>query len=88
MKRGHSLESTGGEPAQPASPLSAMTDDTPTAFLTRAQLAERFQLSPITLAQWACAGIGPRFLKFRQVVRYRLSDVEAWEEAQMSGEAS
>jgi len=57
-------------------------------WLTREQLASRFQLSVITLAQWAVHGEGPRFYKFGGRVRYKVSDVEAWEAEQMTGGAS
>jgi len=35
-----------------------------------------------TLDQWAWRGIGPKFYKVGNVRRYRMSDVEAWLEAQ------
>lgn len=54
-------------------------------WLTREQLASRFQLSVITLAQWAGHGEGPRFHKFGGRVRYKVSDVEAWEADQVTG---
>ena len=51
--------------------------------LSAAQLAERLGCSKATLAMWRCLGRGPRFQKFgdskQARVRYKQSDVEAWE---------
>lgn len=55
-------------------------------WLTRPQLAERLQISVKTLAQWATQGRGPRYARpGGGHVRYRLSDVEAWEATQFGG---
>ena len=63
-----------------------MTASTAEVWLTRPQLAERLQISVKTLAQWATKGTGPRYARpGGGNARYRLSDVEAWEEAQFSG---
>ncbi|MDR7229934.1 putative DNA-binding transcriptional regulator AlpA [Caulobacter sp. BE264] len=52
-------------------------------FLTPADLAQRIGYSVATLARWRIEGSGPPFMKpgagLRARVRYRLSDVEAWE---------
>jgi hypothetical protein len=54
-------------------------------FLTPQQLASRWGLRPATLADWRVKGQGPRFLKpgrtLKARVRYRLDDIEAWEQA-------
>ena len=52
-------------------------------WLTRDELAERLQVPAKTLAQWASAGTGPRYARFGKHVRYRLTDVIAWERGQM-----
>ena len=57
----------------------------PSIWLTRTQLSERQQVPVSTLAHWAVDGIGPRYRKFGKHVRYKLSDVIAWEDAQFSG---
>jgi hypothetical protein len=57
-------------------------------WLTRQQLAEREQLPVATLAQWGCQGKGPKYAKFGRHVRYRLSDVIDWENAQFGGDAA
>lgn len=54
-------------------------------YLTPADLAERTGYSLATLARWRCEGTGPRYLKpggnAKQArVRYRLSDIVAWED--------
>jgi hypothetical protein len=41
-----------------------------------------------TLAVWASKGTGPRFAKFGRHVRYRLTDVTAWEEHMVGGVTS
>lgn len=55
-------------------------------YLTTDDLAERTGYSKPTLARWRREGHGPKFLKpggsaQQSRVRYRLSDVVAWEEA-------
>jgi excisionase family DNA binding protein len=55
--------------------------------MTRDEVGERFRVPKSTLESWATEGKGPRFAKFGRHVRYRLSDVEAWENEQF-GEAS
>lgn len=64
--------------------------------LTPHDLHERTGYSLATLARWRCEGVGPKFLKpggnAKQArVRYKLSDVEAWENActrQNTGQAA
>lgn len=48
-------------------------------YLTPEQLAERLTIPIGTLANWRCAGRGPRFTKLEGRVRYLLDDVLAWE---------
>ena len=56
-------------------------------YLTTEQLAERLQVSVVTLYRWAAAGDGPPRLRMgARQVRYRLSDVDVW--AQSQAEAS
>lgn len=42
-------------------------------------LAQRWEVSPATLERWRSEGIGPRYLKLRGTIRYRLEDVESFE---------
>jgi hypothetical protein len=50
-------------------------------LLTDAQLAVRWQLSRGTLANQRSQGRGPAYLKLAGRVRYRLSEIEAYEQA-------
>ena len=50
-------------------------------LLTDAQLAVRWQLSRGTLANQRSQGRGPAYLKLAGRVRYRRSDIEAYEQA-------
>ncbi len=50
---------------------------------TQTQIAERWRVSEGTLERWRSEGIGPIFLKLQGQVRYRLSDVVAFEEASL-----
>jgi len=49
--------------------------------LTDEQLAERWQCHRQTLIKWRSTGFGPKFVRISNQVRYKLSDVEAFEEA-------
>ena len=49
-------------------------------FLTQKQLSEHWQISTHTLERWRSEGIGPIFLKMLGQVRYRLSDILAFEQ--------
>lgn len=52
-----------------------------TAPLTDRELAVRIGVQPGTLRQWRMKGYGPPYLKVGRAVRYRVSDVQAWERA-------
>ena len=45
------------------------------------ELADRWRISPRTLARWRWTGDGPRFLKVSGKVLYRIEDIEAFEAA-------
>ena len=49
--------------------------------ISQEQLAARWQVAEASLERWRSTGIGPKFLKLPGKVRYRLDDVEAFEEA-------
>lgn len=53
--------------------------------MTQTELAERWRLSEATLERWRTESGGPLFLKLGNHVRYRLQDVEAFEEAALRG---
>ncbi len=48
-------------------------------LLTARQVAERWQIHPVTLAKARAAGSGCRFIRLGRGVRYPLSAVLAWE---------
>ena len=55
-------------------------------FLTNQQTASMLGVSPTTLEIWRCRGKGPAFIKYgdrpQSPIRYRLSEVMRWVEAQ------
>ncbi len=53
--------------------------------MTQTELAERWRLSEATLERWRTESGGPLYLKLGNQVRYRLQDVEAFEEAALRG---
>ena len=69
--------------AVPRRKETAMNDNPEDGWITRRELAGRYSLPVKTLAQWASKGTGPPYAKFGRHVRYRLSDVFAWEAKQL-----
>lgn len=57
-------------------------------WLTREEVAERLRVPTETVKYWGVRGNGPKFAKFGRHVRYRLTDVIAWEEQQFGGDAA
>lgn len=55
-----------------------------TVHLDQKQLATRWGISEASLERWRCEGIGPAYLKLKGVVRYRLRDIESYEESCLS----
>ncbi|MDR1186512.1 MAG: helix-turn-helix domain-containing protein [Bifidobacteriaceae bacterium] len=51
--------------------------------MTSAELSERWSIPVSTLAHWRSLGQGPAYVKLRGAVRYRLRDVEAFEDAHL-----
>ena len=51
-------------------------------LLTNQQAANRLSMHPVTLATWRSQGKGPKYIKDGRYVRYRLKDIEEWEEQQ------
>ncbi|ORA58299.1 helix-turn-helix transcriptional regulator [Mycobacteroides franklinii] len=56
-----------------------------TPFVTRSELAERWNMSPRTLDNWSVQGRGPAGRRFGKRVMYRLADVEAYERSVFEG---
>ena len=65
--------------------MEDLVTETQNRWLTRAEVAQRFQVATKTVAMWAVNGKGPRYAIFGKAARYRLSDVIAWENQQFSG---
>ncbi|BCP14856.1 helix-turn-helix transcriptional regulator [Mycobacterium paraintracellulare] len=57
-------------------------------WVSRRQLADRWDLPVGTLNQWGSQGKGPRYARFGKHVRYRLVDIEAFENAQLDASAN
>jgi hypothetical protein len=53
--------------------------------MTQVELAERWRISEATLKCWRTESSGPLFLKFGNQVRYRVQDIEAFEEVALRG---
>ena len=53
--------------------------------MTQTELAERWRISEATLERWRTEAFGPVFLKLSKPVRYRVQDVEAFEEVALRG---
>lgn len=52
-------------------------------FINQIELARRWCISPRTLERWRWLGEGLPFIKLGGRVVYRLSDIEAYEKAQI-----
>ncbi|QPC98172.1 helix-turn-helix domain-containing protein [Qipengyuania soli] len=50
-------------------------------FLTTAEVAARWRMSPRTLEGWRDKGIGPNYHKFGGSVRYHMDEIKRFEEA-------
>jgi excisionase family DNA binding protein len=57
-------------------------------LLTQDEAAELLKLSVRTVERLRVSGAGPKFLKIRNSVRYRQSDVEAWVVSRVVGSTS
>jgi excisionase family DNA binding protein len=51
-------------------------------WLTTDELAERLKVPTATIHQWRLKRYGPPAVKMGRFLRFRLSDVERWEEEQ------
>lgn len=60
-------------------------------WLTPRQVAAQLGVHPGTLANWRCMGLGPNYTKLSEKpnspVRYRQSDVDAFERQEQQGAA-
>lgn len=53
--------------------------------LTVTGLADRMGVPKKTVYQWNYSGTGPRYIRVGRGVRYRVTDVVAWENARLHG---
>jgi len=56
-----------------------------TKHFNQIQLSRRWSMSPRTLERWRWLGQGPAYLKVGGAIRYRIEDVEAYEQARLRG---
>jgi predicted DNA-binding transcriptional regulator AlpA len=49
-------------------------------YLTSGQVADRYRVSEATLKDWRYHRTGPKYVKLGRHVRYRLRDLERWEQ--------
>ena len=57
-------------------------------LLTQDEAAELLKLSVRTVERLRVSGSGPKFLKIRNSVRYRLEDVQSWVTSRLVGSTS
>jgi excisionase family DNA binding protein len=57
-------------------------------LLTQDEAAELLKLSVRTVERLRTSGTGPKFLKIRNSVRYRLEDVQSWIVSRLVGSTS
>ena len=57
-------------------------------LLTQDEAAELLKLSVRTVERLRTSGGGPKFLKIRNSVRYRLEDVQSWVTSRLVGSTS
>jgi predicted DNA-binding transcriptional regulator AlpA len=67
------------QPAQTAGRNRRKDSPVAVEYLSPAQLAERYGLPLETVYNWNKLRSGPRFMKLGRHVRYRMTDVLAWE---------
>ena len=68
-----------------AYPFSSQDPGAGEQLLRKRELAKRWKISTRTLERWQAEGFGPRWLLLGGSVRYHLSDVTAYEDAQSHG---
>jgi excisionase family DNA binding protein len=64
--------------------MGDMTNTSEAIWLSRKDLADRLGVPNKTPAEWATKGTGPKYARFGRHVRYRLSDVIAWEDERLT----
>lgn len=75
-----------GEGWRPGTPPQETAPSVVVTYLTQRQLCDRWHLSGRTLERWRADGSGPPWAMFGGSIRYRLSDIEAFEARNSHGE--
>jgi len=57
-------------------------------LLTQDEVADQLKLSVRTVERLRVSGTGPKFLRILRSIRYRPSDVEAWQTSRIVGSTS
>jgi predicted DNA-binding transcriptional regulator AlpA len=60
----------------------------PSPLLTTSQVAEILHLAKVTVATYRMKGKGPVFIRMGKAIRYRLSDLQAWMDANAVGKVA
>jgi hypothetical protein len=68
----------GTDKVRPAAVPNGNGPNSPPPLLTEFDLAAYLQLSVRTVQRWRITGDGPKFIKLRAMIRYRVEDVAAW----------
>lgn len=63
--------------------LGQSSSSVPIRHLCQEELARRWRVSSRTLERWRWLRQGPKFIRIGGAVRYRLCDVEAYEEIRL-----
>jgi predicted DNA-binding transcriptional regulator AlpA len=89
MHRNSQADRTPPRSSKPSSTQSTRAASTPSQDLastqqpshfTQRELAKRWHKSEATIERYRSDGVGPKFLKIGGAVRYRLEDIEAFEQ--------
>jgi hypothetical protein len=78
----------GAEPHGSTATIPKLRADTAETFLNEKQLADRWGISIKKLQADRFSGRGCGFVKIGRLIRYRLSDVEAYEQANLRSSTS
>jgi len=57
-------------------------------MLTSKELAARYKVCENTIRKWRIQGKGPKWIRIGGTIRYRLSDVESYEQQLIQNEVS
>jgi hypothetical protein len=74
--------------SSPLEPLTPSPSSLPPSQLTAAEAGIYLRIALVTLAQWRLVGKGPVFIRMGKAIRYRLSDLHAWMDANAVGKVA